>query len=201
MQLGIRFGSAILAGLAVAFLLGSMFGPDIVSAQNKSSKKSDKKGASVVLPTAFDVQAADPSVVDLGGVDPETGLIVVFSHSRTPVVVSDPTTGEPIDDLVERNFTLDQIGGLQACGLDAPPPFLPGDAFEPTPFSLAVRNFGNGLYSVDVVPGEGCVAGGDIGLQISVRDGIRQGRTAGRGFANGPYCLGPTGSFDPRGTF
>ena len=213
MKSAVRNSSLIfLATIAIALLVGSMLGPGMMSAAGRSSKKSDKRsGGAVFLPTAFEVKAADPVTVNLGGFAPDASFILEFSHSRTPIVVSDPTTGEAIDDLFDNNFEVEQVGALQFCRqfFTGPPSSgVPFEAFEERPFELAIENLGNGFYMVTLLPttqglppGHRCVGSpSSVGLLITVRDGIREGRTAGAGQVIGPFCSfvsGPCPNFWP----
>ena len=191
MQTRLSTSSTLIAILSIAFIAGSMF--SITVSAGDSSKKSNKNGSSAIfLPTAFEVQAADFVFVDESNFDPNA--FFTFSHSRTPVSVSDPTTGEPIDNLGPNNFAVDQFGSLQACGLSAPPTQPTSMAgFIEKPFDSAVINLGNGFYAVDLLPttSEGCVANSQTALQIRVFDGIRKGQTVGLGLVFGPFCSGP----------
>ena len=192
MQARLSTGPIVIAILSITFIAGSMFASPSVSAGD-SSKKSNKKGSSAIfLPAAFEVQAADFVIVDESFVEDKPFTAFTFSHTRTPVSVSDPTTGEPIDNLGENNFTIDQLGSQQQCGFSAPPNFAPG--FSDKPFDFAVFNLGNGFYTVDLLPttSEGCVGSGfAVTIQIRISDGIRKGQTLGSGFVTGPFCFGP----------
>ena len=134
MKARISTGFIVIAILSIIFLAGFIFGPSPVSAQRGGPPFAGTT-------TAFEVQAGDFVVVDESDFsDPTTFFI--FSHSRTPISVSDPTTGEPIDNLGLNNFAVDQLGSLQDCGLSAPPtPPTSTDGFLEKPFDIAVTNF------------------------------------------------------------
>ena len=174
-----------IAILSIIFLAGIMFDPSSASAQRGGPPLA-------TTPTAFQVQAADFIPVEESNfTDPFA--VLVFTRTRTPVSVSDPTTGEPIDDQGPNNFALDQFGALQACGLVAPPPSPQSLAgFIEKPFDFAVANLGNGFYALELLPttSEGCVGNSVAALQIRVFDGIRKGQTASNGFVFGPFCNG-----------
>ncbi len=190
----IRFStsSTLTAILSIAFIAGSMFSVSVSAGD--SSKKSNNKGSSAIfLPTAFEVQAADFIIIEESFLEQTSFTALTFARTRTPVSVSDPTTGEPIDNLGENNFTVDQLAAQQACGFTAPPEFQPPTAFTDKPFDFDVTNLGNGFYTVDLLPttSEGCVGSGfPVAIQIRISDGIRKGQTAGLGFVNGPFCSG-----------
>ena len=195
MQARLSTGSIVIAILSITFIAGSMFGSVSVAAGD-SSKKSKKGSSAIFLPTAFEVQAADAVFVDESDFSDQTAFFT-FSRSRTPISVSDPTTGEPIDNLGLNNFAVDQLGSLQDCGLSAPPPAPTStDGFLEKPFDIAVTNLGNGFYAVDLLPttSEGCVGNSFAALQIRVFDGIRKGQTAGNGFVFGPFCFSVFGT-------